>query len=411
MRVLLLSPTLPYPPTDGGRIRVLNLLRQSLRAFEITLLALETEPTDVESLPILRREGVDTRLVSYTFPPTSPNLSFPAVFRALTEGFPLTVSRYVLSSYRHALETLLESESFNLVHMEMIHLAPYLDAIRRLSRAPVLLSTQNVDSDLWRRAASYQPSALRRVLFTWQANVFRKMEKRIGSQVDGITVASERDATLFREVVPGVPVEVVDNGVDLNAYRPHPDTEEPQTCVFTASYDWLPNADAVVYFCSEIWHRIRRRVPNAQFFAVGKEPSPAMRTWHHRDGITVTGRVPDVHPYLERAAVYVVPLRIGGGTRLKILEAMASGKAIVSTPIGCEGLEITPGRDLLVAETPDDFAEAVISLMEDEGRRRELGVHARRRVEERYGWEAIGSRMNAFYERLIRKASQLSFAP
>lgn len=411
MRVLLLSPTLPYPPTDGGRIRVLNLLRQSLRAFEVTLLALETESTDAESLPILRREGVDARLVSYTFPPTSPKLSPRAVLRALSQGFPLTVSRYVLSSYQHALEALLKSESFDLVHMEMIHLAPYLGVIRRLSRAPVLLSTQNVDSDLWRRAAPYQPSALRGFLFDWQASVFRKMEKRIGSQVDGITVASERDATLFREVVHDVPVEVVDNGVDLSAYRPHLDAEEPQTCVFTASYDWLPNADAVVYFCSEIWHRIRRRLPNAQFFAVGKEPSPAMRTWHRQDGIAVTGRVPAIQPYLERASVYVVPLRIGGGTRLKILEAMACGKAIVSTPIGCEGLEVIPGRDLLVAETPDAFADAVVSLMEDEGRRRELGAHARRRVEERYSWDAIGSRMNAFYDRLIRKASQLSLAP
>jgi len=400
MRLLVLSPTLPYPPTDGGRIRVFNLLRQAAREFETTVLALETEPTDVASLHLLREISIEARLISFSSSPRTPPLSPRAVLRALWGDVPLTVGRYVLPAYRRALEALLASEPFDVVHVEMIHLAPYLGCIRRGTRAPVLLSTQNVDSDVWDRAAPHQPSRWRRALFRWQANVFRRMERRVGCRFDGITAASERDAALWRRVAGSCPVEVIDNGVDLEAYAVQPEAEEPNTCAFTASYDWLPNADAVVHFCSEVWPRIRQRVPNARFYAVGKEPPPSMLRWHGRDGVTVTGRVPEIQPYIAKASVYVVPLRIGGGTRLKILEAMASGKAIVSTPIGCEGLEVTPGRELLVAESPEAFAQSVVALMGDATRRRELGTHARRRVEERYGWEAIGARMNAFYRRL-----------
>jgi polysaccharide biosynthesis protein PslH len=400
MKLLILAPSLPLPPTDGGKIRVLNLLRRAATEFDVTVLALQTEATDDEAAAELRDEGITTILVPRS-PARVPRLTPRAAVRAVARGVPLAASKYYLRPYRRALVELLESTPFDLVHFEMVHMAQYLPAVRRFTNAPVLLSTQNVDSDVWRRATDHQPSWLRRKAFGWQADVFERTERREGPKFDGLTAASDRDAEMYRALVPGVPVEAIDNGVDLAGYTPQPDDEEPATFVYTGSYDWLPNADAVAYFCREVWGRIREALPEAQFFAVGKAPTDEMQSYHGRDGITITGRVPEVQPFIARASVYVVPLRIGGGTRLKILEAMGMGKAIVSSSIGCEALDIKPGRDLCVADGPDAFATTAIELAADAARRRELGAAGRQRVEERYGWEAIGARMNAFYRTLV----------
>jgi len=400
MKLLILAPSLPLPPTDGGKIRVLNLLRRAATEFDVTVLALQTEATDDDAADELRDEGITTILVPRS-PARVPPLTPQAMARAVTRGVPLAAAKYFLPAYRRALAELLEATPFDLVHFEMVHMAQYLPTVRRFTNAPVLLSTQNVDSDVWRRATDHQPTWLRRKAFGWQANVFERTERREGPKFDGITAASDRDAEMYRTLVPGVPVEAVDNGVDLAGYTPRPDDEEPATFVYTGSYDWLPNADAVAYFCREVWGRIREALPDARFFAVGKAPTDEMQSYHGRDGVTVTGRVPEVHPFIARASVYVVPLRIGGGTRLKILEAMGMGKAIVSSSIGCEALDVEPGRDLCVADDPEAFAERAIGLATDVEQRRELSAAGRRRVEERYGWEAIGARMNAFYRRLV----------
>ncbi|MEO2005503.1 MAG: glycosyltransferase family 4 protein, partial [Candidatus Poribacteria bacterium] len=366
----------------------------------VTMLALQTETTDGEAATALRDEGITTVLVPRS-PARVPRLTPVAITRALTRDIPLAAAKYYLRAYRQALVELLESAPFDLIHFEMVHMAQCLPTVRRFTNAPVLLSTQNVDSDVWRRAAEHQPTRLRRAAFGWQASVFERAERREGPKFDGVTAASDRDADMYRALIPGVPVETVDNGVDLSGYTPRPEDEEPATFVYTGSYDWLPNADTVAYFCREIWGRIRQALPDARFFAVGKAPTEEMLSFHGQNGITVTGRVPEVHPFIARAAVYVVPLRIGGGTRLKILEAMGMGKAIVSSSIGSEALDVEPDRDLLIADDAEEFAAVATALAEDVDRRRDLGAAGRRRVEERYGWEAIGDRMNAFYHTLI----------
>jgi len=403
MRLLVVSLSLPFPPTDGGKIRVLNLLRQAAGSFDITLVALETEVTDREAVADLSSDSLRVVLVPQN-PVRVPSLTARSVLRAMTARTPLTAAKYDLPELRAAVVSELAGSTYDVVHLEMIHCAHLLPLVRQMSRAAVVLSTQNVDSDVWRRAADHQPTAWRRWAFRWQANVFRAAEERIGSAVNGISVASSRDAELFGKLVASTPIETIDNGVDLDGYTPDSSQEEAATCIYTGSYDWLPNADAVAYFCQAVWSRIRTGLPESRFLAVGKEPTDAMRAFDGIDGIEIVGRVPEIHPYLRRGTVYVVPLRIGGGSRLKILEAMGMGKAIVSTSIGCEGLDVVPGRDLVVADSPYEFAEQVIRLIRDHDARRALGIAARARVEQRYGWVAIGARMNAFYERVAGAA-------
>jgi glycosyltransferase involved in cell wall biosynthesis len=199
----------------------------------------------------------------------------------------------------------------------------------------------------------------------------------------------------------GVPIRIVPNGVDTDFFTPGTDPVDPNRLVFTGAIDYRPNTDGVLYFCAEILPRIHAAEPGATFAIVGRTPPRQVRRLAHR--VLVTGTVPDVRPWMRQAAVFVVPLRVGSGTRLKILEAMATGCAVVSTSLGCEGLEVAPGEDILIGDTPETFAEQVVRCLRDPDLRAQLGARGRALVERRYRWEAIGEELAAFYQEL-RKA-------
>jgi glycosyltransferase involved in cell wall biosynthesis len=212
-------------------------------------------------------------------------------------------------------------------------------------------------------------------------------------------VTSEREAGILEDHAPGTPVAVVPNGVDLELFRASPAATEPFTAVFNGVLDYRPNLDAALYLVDEIWPLVRRRCPLAQLLLVGRG-SAADRRRLEREGVAVTGEVPDVRPYLERATVVLVPIRMGGGTRLKVVEGLAMGKAMVSTSLGCEGIAVRDGEHLLVADTPGDFAAAVVSLLEDPATARALGLAGRALMEESYSWELAGARLEGLYRGL-----------
>jgi glycosyltransferase involved in cell wall biosynthesis len=191
------------------------------------------------------------------------------------------------------------------------------------------------------------------------------------------------------------PIRVVPNGVDTEFFRLGTEAERPLELLFTGAMNYAPNADGVAHFCAEILPRIRAVVPDVSLSVVGRDPPPRIQSLA-RGGVTITGTVPDVRPWMNRAAVFVVPLRVGGGTRLKILEALASGRAVVSTSLGCEGLDVKHGDNILVADTPAAFADAVVRCLRDPGLRRELGARGRALVEQRYRWDAIGLGLSRF---------------
>ncbi len=206
----------------------------------------------------------------------------------------------------------------------------------------------------------------------------------------GLTVAvSEADRALLRAGAPGADIRAIPTGVDTAYFHPNGAAEAPATLVFTGSMDWYPNEDAILYFLEAILPEIRREVPGVSLVVVGRDPTDRLRAAGAAAGIRVTGTVPDVRPYVAEAAVYVVPLRVGGGTRLKIFEALAMGKAVVSTRVGAEGLPIVSDRHFLQADSPAAFAQAVVSLLKDADRRRALGLAGRRLVEERYSWSQV----------------------
>lgn len=392
MRLLFLSITVPFPATDGGRLRVLNLLKQVAQRNRVTFLALETQPTDEEGIEHLRNLGIEAHLVPHTsrLPPITLRSASQAVFRRK----PLTVARYDVPAFRHAFHSLLERNSFDLIHYEMFHTGQY----RLETNARSLLSLQNVDSNIWRRLREQTPNTLRKCLFRTQERAFRRYERTMSRRFDLVACASEVDRELMEGICPGLSADVIPNGVDIELYQPSHEDEEETALIYTGSMDWFPNEDAAVYFIDEILPTIQMKRPNLKFYVVGQFPSERLKRYGKRPGVVVTGRVDDVKPYIARATVYVVPLRIGGGTRLKILEALAMGKAVVSTRVGAEGLNLSAGDEIMIADEPAKFADAVTQLMVDKSTRRKLGENGRRRVETEYDWRRIGEKLQGLYE-------------
>lgn len=219
-----------------------------------------------------------------------------------------------------------------------------------------------------------------------------RFERSALERFDLVLAVSEADRQTFARLYPGAlraPIHVIPTGVDTSYFTPFPGTERRAHLVFTGSMDWLPNEDGMLYFVREILPRIRRSEANVTLSIIGRSPTPAVRRLAEEAGIEVTGRVDDVRPHVASGDVYIVPLRIGGGTRLKIFEAMAMGKAVVSTTVGAEGLPVTPGRDIVIADEPARFAHAVVHMIRDTAARRAIEGAARQLVVECYDWSAV----------------------
>ena len=395
MKILFLSPTVPFPLTDGGRIRVFNLLKQIAVKNEVTLLALETQTTDADGVAELQQLGIQVHLVPNA--PTLPRVSFGTLVKAFLKRQPITVARYDIPAYRQKFRELIATQTFDLVHYEMFHIAQF----HTETDLPGVLSQQNVDSAIWRRLCSETANPLYKFAYWTQQLAFQRYERVLSPKFDAVTCTSDIDAAVFQQHCTENAIEIIPNGVDITHYRPDFTTEAPAHLIYIGSMDWYPNEDAVAFFADEVLPRIQERVPDVAFSIVGGNPSARVQKLAERDGIIVTGRVPEIKPYFAEATVFVVPLRIGSGTRLKILEALAMGKAIVSTTVGAEGLDLKDGAEIFIADEPTAFADAVTRLLTDVQLRRRIGENGRSRVEQDYDWRSIGEKLHALYTKIL----------
>ncbi len=233
----------------------------------------------------------------------------------------------------------------------------------------------------------------------------RRYEAQACRCADRVLAVSDADAAALQRLVPDLDVTVIPNGIDTQVYRPATFDPQPPTpsLVFTGTMDFRPNVDAVLWFAREVLPRVRAEIPEAHFVVVGQRPHRRLDALRGDTAVTLTGWVEDTRPYIAQAAVYVAPLRIGGGTRLKLLEAMAMGKPVVATRLGAEGYPVRDGCELLLADTPADFAAAVVNLLHTPERGAELGRAARAFVEERYDWRVIVPRVEAVYEEVASR--------
>jgi len=403
MNILFISATVPSPATDGGRIRVLNLLKQICKKNRVTFVAIEILDTDRQGIEYLRNLGIDAHLIERT--PDMPKLtaktiSAGAIMRAVVRAQPVMVAKYYIPAMEATIRKLLHSREFDVIHFEMLHTGQYLQTLETLN-IPALLSLQNVDSSVWRRLFLRANNPIKKLAFFLQSRSFGHYEKKMCPLFSACSCVSEQDKKLLKGLCASLPIEVIPNGVDIQRYQPDHSLEKEATIAYTGSMDWQPNEDAVLYFHERIFPLILEKLPGSKFYIVGQYPTERIKRLAEHPNVVVTGMVEDTRPYFAKASVYVVPLRIGGGTRLKILEALAMEKAVVSTTIGYEGLHIIPDEDILVADDEEQFAELVIKLAKDEELRRQLGKKGRKTVEAKYDWSGIGEKLNDLYENLI----------
>ena len=389
MRILWLKSDLLLPLDKGGKLRTWNLLRHLARRHEITYLAF-AGPNDAQgAIEGMRQVAAHLETVPRVDPPKGSWRFYQDAALHLADPLPYAVGKYRSRAYRRRLEALLARDAFDLLICDF--LVPAVNLPRRLP-CPAVIFTHNVESEIWRRHAETEANRLKRFLYRTQYRRMLRFEARTLKRFDGVLVVSEADRESFDRIYPGSlrePAHVVPTGVETAFFTPTSSRPSSRRLVFTGSMDWLPNEDAMLFFVHEVLPLIRAEEPDATLSIVGRAPTPTVRKLAGEQGIHVTGGVDDVRPYIADAAVYVVPLRIGGGTRLKIFEAMAMGKAVVSTTVGAEGLPIGNGEHLLLADDPPGFARGVVSLLRDVGRRRQLESAARALVVEKYDWSAV----------------------
>ena len=315
----------------------------------------------------------------------------------LARRLPYAIGKYRSAAYRQRLEDLLATGAFDLVVCDF--LVPAANVPDRLP-CPTVLFTHNVEAEIWRRHAAMARSPVRKALLTAQWRRMLRFEREAVRRFDLVIAVSETDRrTLVRLYRPlKQPARVVPTGVDAAYFAEVTRPVRPRHLVFTGSMDWLPNEDGMVHFVRDVLPLIRRHEPSATLSIVGRAPTPAVQRLGGEYGVEVTGGVDDVRPHMAAAAIYVVPLRIGGGTRLKIFEAMAMGKPVVSTSVGAEGLPVEPGTHLLLADSTDDFAAAVVGLFRDEAARTRIANAGRQLVTERYDWSSVSGHLEQALE-------------
>jgi polysaccharide biosynthesis protein PslH len=409
LRILWLKTELLHPVDKGGKIRTYYMLRELKRTHHIVYLTLD----DGAAGPAERTAATEYchELVCVphsTRPKFSPGF-YGELARNLASPLPYFVKKYESSTMRHQLERLIGGAPFDVLVCDFLQ--PSVNVPARLPLSTVLFQ-HNAEAMIWRRHYEVQQNPLKKAYLYDQWRKSFAYERAACRRFDQVVAVSREDAETMRREYGVEHVADVPTGVDTDFFRPCGDVpREPHNLDFTGSMDWLPNEDAMQYFIKEIMPRVRQSVPGVTLTVVGRNPYPSLVKQARRDpAIVVTGRVEDVRPYMERATAYVVPIRVGGGTRLKIYEAMAMEKPIISTTVGAEGLPLRDGAELLLADTPDAFADAVVRVLKDEELARTLGLRAAATVRQRYAWAGAAAVFAELCARAVAGAQQAVFA-
>lgn len=409
MRILYLAARECWPLTTGARLRDYHLARQLASRCSLTLVTLH-DPKSTES----EEPPEDTGFAEHLILPRGRSYTPQKLLRGLAGPTPVTVLNYYSSEASAALARILERGDYESVQIEGVHLIGYLQVLLAApSRPAILADWHNVESDLMWRYATVAPGLARRLAARRTAGLTERAEDRLLAACQVHTVTSERDRRKLVARNPSVQVHVVPNGVDTAHYSGSEMIGVRETAtgvgipersiLFVGSMDYHANIDAAAWFVRQIWEQIHDRHPGLSFLIVGRNPSPEVRALSS-ESVTVTGTVEDIRPFYCRALAAVVPLRVAGGTRLKILEAMAAGVPVVSTRTGAEGLEVEDGENILLADTPGEVASAIEALVLSPEARNRLSRAGRALVAERYDWSALGERLFRIHCEAVRRA-------
>ena len=377
------------PLDSGGKIRSFHISREIARKHKVTLFTYYARDSDDQHHTL---EPLFHKVITHPLDVPSGRGIGEAV-RYLATFFsplPYSIAKYSRPEVARHLREVLESETFDVILCDFLSPAAVIPFDLGV---PVVMFTHNVEAMIWKRHCEVATHPVWKFVFRREFERMKAAESYFLSRCRHVLTVSDNDTAWFGKEIESARITTIPTGVDIEYFRPR-GGEEPESIVFTGSMDWMPNEDGVLYFVDEILPLIRKQRPSAKLWVVGRKASRKIMALTESDpGIRVTGRVEDVRPYIARGVVYVVPLRVGSGTRLKIFEAMAMAKAVVSTTIGAEGLPVTDGTDIILSDEPEHFANSVCRILGSPDERNRIGNAARRLVEERYGWGTVANRV------------------
>jgi sugar transferase (PEP-CTERM/EpsH1 system associated) len=404
IKVLYFAPSSCWPQNTGAKLRNYHLARELSRSARVTYLSFADEAA----------AGMNGQFESIMVP-REPGYTLAKIARGAMGNMPLSVLNYTSRAMKHVLSRLLKERRFDVIQVEGIHLAAYVPALLEAPDRPVMICDwHNIESELMLRYSSHAPDPARKLYARLTARKLSKLEQHMLNQFDAHLAVSHRDRSRLTEMNRSARIFVIENGVDVSRFSDE-ELERARAkwlgapaarnrLLLVGSMDYHANIDGAIYFARSIWPEVRRAWPKLIFTIVGRNPTAEVTALGRMiPGVEVTGTVEDVRPYYREALAAVVPLRIGGGSRLKILEAMAAGVPVISTRLGAEGLEIKSGEHFLLADSQADMCRAIAALSQDAQLRRRLAVAGRQLVRARYDWSALGSALASIYADLIKE--------
>jgi len=402
MKILWVKAGGLVPPDSGGKIRSYNILRQLARKHSVTFFSFYAAHAN-DQHPALNDIFYKAICIPLALPVPKSARELLDYGRHLFSLNPYSLMKYCPPRVRRELHSLLLKEQFDVILCDFLVAAP---AVPWDFPCPKVLFTHNVEAMIWKRHYEVARNPLWKALSWREWKTTEHAERLYLKRADHVLAVSETDKNHFLNYLPPSKLTVVPTGVDVEFFQPHYSQEEPDSLVFTGSMDWLPNEDGIFHFVEQVLPGIREQIPEVLLSVVGRNPSPRLQDLGARNqGVRITGWVEDIRPYIARSAVCIVPLRIGGGTRLKIFEAMAMGKAVISTTIGAEGLPVRHGETIMLGDDPDDFARQIVKLLRSPEHRQQIGAAAHKMVTEKYSWARVADGFAEVLERVSESSS------
>lgn len=390
----------PEPPIYGGALRVHHLLKHFTKHHDVSVVCFGDPDTEQQILSAVNPSP--KHVYPVPIPWVAHNRRIGQLAAHLSKMSFLQMVCYS-RKMQQMLDDVLSKEKFDLVFAEFGMMGYY----SLKSNALKVLDAHNVEYDNYMRMAQHARTWLRkqhylheyRGLFREECNAYRKQ--------DIVFTTSARDKEIIDEIAPKVPKYVIPNGVDTEYFIPNNDKVEPNSLVFTGLMKYVPNYDGILYFLDEIFPLILKEIPDVKIYIVGNQPPPFLQR-RASANVIITGFVEDVRPYVWRSKAYVVPLRMGGGTRLKVVEAMSMKKPIVTTSIGCEGIEVTSGKDVLIADKPEEFARTVVDVLRDKIQHHQIGENGHALARSKYDWCIIGENMEKILQSYLHLQKEVN---
>jgi polysaccharide biosynthesis protein PslH len=396
MRVLTLISRCPWPPTDGAAIRDFSLLREAAKRHEVFLLCFLFKPSDRDHFGHLRpycKEIVGIDLVR-------PRATILArAVRSLVVSRPFITEEYRRKDMATALARMVAEKNIDVIHAHFLHMSQYH---RFKGRAAFVHDAHNLEHVLWKRLAQTVRNPLTRLFAASQCSKLIRLQQEVGLKSEKCVTLSDEDRTEYRRICPEANVTTVPNGADVAYWRPSGDSSEARSVLYFGNLGWSPQADAARYFHDAILPAIWERMPDVRLYIVGQNPPNSIKRLRG-ERVIVTGFVPDMRDYLGRATVVVMPLRIGAGTKHRVLQALAMQKALVCTSVAAEGIDLIHGETALITDQPREFASYTLRLLQDPDLRVELGTRGRKLILDRYDWQSIYRRLEDTFREAYRR--------